>query len=174
MDAFWRKGFEATSLADLTRSTGLNKASLYRVFGDKHALFMAALKNYADTEMRESRAVIDESRSPLTNIRAVVHKVITDFAHEKGCLMINSLVELGPHDSEVANLLQSFSSTRVDALTGMIAQAQQADEVRAELDPAMLAQSLMITLAGSAAMARGFLPREIIVENLDILIDSWT
>ena len=174
MDAFWRKGYEATSLADLTAATGLNKASLYRVFGDKHALFMAALRNYADTEMRESRAVIDESRSPLTNIRAVVRKVITDFAHEKGCLMINSLVELGPHDGVVADLLQNFSSTRVEALTGLIEQARQAGEVRTELDPARLAQSLMITLAGSAAMARGFLPREVICENLENLIDGWT
>ena len=174
MDAFWRKGYEATSLVDLTSSTGLNKASLYRVFGDKHSLFMAALRNYADREMRESRAVVDESRSPLTNIRAVVRKVISDFAHEKGCLMINSLVELGPHDNEVAELLQSFSSTRVEALAGMIVLAQQAGEIRADLDPARLAQSLMITLAGSAAMARGFLPRQVICENLEILIDSWT
>ena len=110
----------------------------------------------------------------MTNIRAVVRKVITDFAHEKGCLMINSLVELGPHDGVVADLLQNFSSTRVEALTGLIEQARQAGEVRTELDPARLAQSLMITLAGSAAMARGFLPREVICENLENLIDGWT
>ena len=72
MEAFWRKGFEATSLVDLTKATGLNKASLYRVFGDKHQLFMSALKNYSDIEFRETTAVVSESASPLTNLRAVV------------------------------------------------------------------------------------------------------
>ena len=173
MDAFWRKGFEATSLVDLTAATGLNKASLYRVFGDKHSLFLAALRNYAESEMREVRKVIDETASPLVNIHAIVNKVIDDFAHEKGCMMINSLVELGPHDTEVAQLLRSFSEQRVTALIGMLGQAQAAGEVRAELNPAKLARSLMITLAGSAAMAKGFMPREAIAENVEILIDSW-
>jgi len=174
MEAFWRKGYEATSLVDLTESTGLNKASLYRVFGDKHALFISALKNYADMEMREVMAVAFDSDSPLTNIRAVVDKVTTDFAHEKGCLMINSLVELGPHDAEVAQMLQAFAEQRIGAMTQMIGQAQKAGEIRAELEPARLAQGLMITLAGSAAMAKGYMARELIIDNLENLIDSWT
>jgi TetR/AcrR family transcriptional repressor of nem operon len=174
MEAFWRKGYEATSLVDLTECTCLNKASLYRVFGDKHQLFMAALKNYADMEFREVRAVIRESATPLENIRAVVDKITTDFAHEKGCMMTNSLVELGPHDTEVAQMLRGFAEQRIAALTGMIDQARAAGEIRAELEPLKLATSLMIVLAGSAAMAKGFMPRQQIRENLENLIDSWT
>ena len=108
MEAFWRKGYEATSLVDLTTVTGLNKASLYRVFGDKHQLFMSALKNYADIEFRETTAVISESVTPLTNLRAVITKVIEDASSNKGCLMINAIVELAPHDHEVKQMLKSF------------------------------------------------------------------
>ena len=174
MEAFWRKGYEATSLADLTECTGLNKASLYRVFGDKHELFKAALKNYSDIEYREVLKVISETKSPLENIRAVVHKITTDFAHEKGCMMTNSMVELAPHDPEIKQMLQDFGEKRVQGLTGMIAQAQQAGEIRPELEPMKLAVSLMIVLSGSAAMVKGFMPNEQIVANLDDLIDSWT
>jgi len=174
MEAFWRKGYEATSLVDLTERTGLNKASLYRVFGDKHELFKAALKNYADMEFREVMAVAFNSDSPLENIRAVVSKITTDFTHEKGCLMINSLVELGPHDAEVKDMLQDFAEKRIRAMTDMIGQAREAGEIRAELDPVRLSYSLMIALAGSAAMAKGFMTREQIVGNLENLIDSWT
>ena len=173
MEAFWRKGYEATSLADLTKCTGLNKASLYRVFGDKHELFKAALKNYSDMEYREVLTVISETKSPLDNIRAVVHKITTDFAHEKGCMMTNSMVELAPHDPEIKQMLQDFGEKRVQGLTGMIARAQQAGEIRAELEPMKLAVSLMIVLSGSAAMVKGFMPSEQIVANLDDLIDSW-
>jgi len=174
MGAFWRKGYEATSLADLTECTCLNKASLYRVFGDKHQLFMAALKNYADIEFRETTAVISESASPLTNLRAVVQKVCEDAGSDKGCLMINSMVETAPHDAEVKQLLQEFGTQRLQAVQGMIAQAQAAGEIRAELDPHKLAVSLMIAFAGSAAMIKGFMPGEQIVENLKDLIESWT
>jgi len=174
MESFWRKGYGATSLVDLTASTGLNKASLYRVFGDKHELFKSALKNYANMEFREVMAVAFNSDSPLENIRAVVNKITTDFAHEKGCLMINSLVELGPHDAEVKAMLQGFAEQRIRALTDMIGKAQQAGEIRAGLEPFKLARSLMIALAGSAAMAKGFMESKQIVENLEILIDAWT
>ena len=174
MEAFWRKGYEATSLVDLTDSTGLNKASLYRVFGDKHQLFMAALKNYSDIEFRETTAVISESASPLTNLRAVVQKVCEDAGSDKGCLMINSMVETAPHDAEVKQLLQEFGTHRLQAVQGMIAQAQAAGEIRPELDPHKLAVSLMIAFAGSAAMIKGFMLGAQIEENLKDLIDSWT
>jgi len=172
MEAFWCKGYEATSLADLTRATRLNKASLYRVFGDKHQLFMSALKNYADIEFRETTAVISETASPLENLRAVIRKVYEDAGSEKGCLMINSMVELAPHDPEVKQLLKSFGEQRMLALGGMIGAAQAAGEIRPGLDPERLAASLMIAFAGSAAMVKGFMPRELIEENLENLIDS--
>ena len=70
--------------------------------------------------------------------------------------------------------LGGSATQRLEALMGLIGAAQQAGEIRAELDPAQLARSLMITFAGSAAMVKGFMPNEVIVENLEILIDSWT
>ena len=84
MEAFWHRGYEATSLADLTEKTGLNKASLYRFFGDKHALFRAALKNYADVLLQEINSVVSDSQSPLKNVRAVARKIAGHCAHEKG------------------------------------------------------------------------------------------
>lgn len=174
MEAFWRKGYEATSLVDLTAATELNKASLYRVFGDKHQLFMAALRNYAAIEFRETTAVVSEAASPLTNLRAVVKKVSEDAGSDKGCLMINSMVELAPHDPEVMQLLKGFGEHRLQAIQGLITQAQAAGEIRAELDPQQLAVSLMITFAGSAAMIKGFMPGAQIMHNLENLIDSWT
>ncbi len=174
MDAFWRRGYEATSLVDLTEVTGLNKASLYRVFGDKHRLFKAALQHYGQSEFEKVSSVVRDDVTPMENLRAVIGKITSDFASDKGCMMINSLVELAPHDPEVAAILKEFGEMRVAALTDLIGQAHAAGQVRAELEPAALARSLMITLAGSATMAKGFMPRETVADNLEKLIDSWT
>ncbi len=46
MQIFWRKGFLGTSLTDLTRAMGINRASLYAAYGNKKALFRKALENY--------------------------------------------------------------------------------------------------------------------------------
>jgi len=174
MEAFWRKGYEATSLTDLCDCTGLHKGSLYQAFGDKHQLFMRSLQHYADEEFREVASVAFESDSPLENIKAAIHKICDDAAGEKGCMMINSMVELAPHDPEVKATLQAIGEKRVRFMTDMIGKAQQAGEIRQGQDPYKLARQLMITLAGSAAMAKGFLQKDEIVETLDDLIDSWT
>jgi len=174
MDAFWQKGYEATSMADLCAATGLHKGSLYQAFGDKHALFMRALKHYSESEFREVAAVAFRSDSPLENIRAAVAKICDDVGDEKGCMMVNSMVELAPHDPEVHAALKSFGEQRLRVMTDLIGKAQQAGEIRAELEPHKLSRQLMVTLAGCAAMMKGFLERDDIVATVEGLIESWT
>ena len=174
MDAFWQKGYESTSMSDLCDCTGLHKGSLYQAFGDKHQLFMRALAHYAESEFHEVMKVVEQQDTALGRVRAAVGKICDDAGNDKGCMMINSMVELAPHDPEVKAALQKFGGQRLGAMAEMIAQAQQAGEIRAELEPEKLARQLMVTLAGSAAMVKGFLEREQILEVIEGLIDSWT
>ena len=146
MDAFWAKGFEATSMADLCCCTGLHKGSLYQAFGDKHTLFMNALKHYADSEFHETTKVLKETNTPLENIRAVVSKICEDATGEKGCMMINSLVELAPHDPAVKAALQGFAEQRMKVMTEMIAKAQELGEISTTAEPHKLARQLMMTM----------------------------
>ena len=53
MQAFWMHGYEATSMQDIEVATGLRKQSLYRLFGDKHAMYLAALWSYEDCVVAE-------------------------------------------------------------------------------------------------------------------------
>jgi TetR/AcrR family transcriptional repressor of nem operon len=174
MDAFWRKGYEATSLADLCACTGLHKGSLYQAFGSKHELFMKALHHYSEKEFREVAAVAFDHESPLANLRCMVHKVCRDHAGEQGCLMINSLVELAPHDGAVKGFLDGARQKRERFMTDMIAKAQDAGEISDSRPPERLARQLMVTMAGVAAAVKGFLPEDQAVETLDDVIDGWT
>ena len=174
MEAFWRKGYEATSLADLCDCTGLHKGSLYQTFGDKHQLFMDSLRQYAEGQFLEVASAAFESASPLENIRAVIGKIAERAGGEKGCMMVNTMVELAPHDPQVKAALQGIGEKRLRFMTDLIAKAQQAGEIRQGQDPYKLARQLMITLAGSAAMVKGYMDGGEILETLDDLIDSWT
>jgi len=173
MDAFWSKGYEATSMAELCNCTGLHKGSLYQAFGDKHQLFMNALKHYSDTEFRNVAAVAFQSDSPLENIRAAMSKICDDAGHDKGCLVINSMVELAPHDPKVKAAVRSFAEQRLRVMADMIGKAQQVGEISVKQEPHKLARQLMMTLAGGAVMVKGLIEADDIRETINDLIDSW-
>src|SRR5271165_3174573 len=64
MDAFWKEGFAATSLDDLSAATGLNRPSLYGAFGDKRALYVQAYRRYRE-HVRETFAPLFTGRTPM-------------------------------------------------------------------------------------------------------------
>jgi len=174
MDAFWQKGYEATSLTDLCTCTGLHKGSLYQAFGDKHTLFMRSLKHYADREFKDTAAVAYQFESPLDSIRAIVRTVCDHAAEGRGCLMINSMVELAPHDPEVKRAIENEGEKRIRVFTELLSKARDRGEIRADLVPEKLAQQLMIGLAGSAAMVKGLITTEQVMDILDDMIGYWT
>ena len=172
MDAFWHQGYEATSLSDLCACTGLHKGSLYQTFGDKHQLFMMALKHYVDSMFGAFAAAANVSSSPLENIRSVLRTAVGNACGEQGCMMINSLVELAPHDPEVKQALQLVAGREIEMMTGLVSKAQEAGEIRSDRDPQRIARQLMVTLAGLAATVKGFVTAEEAMETIDDAIDS--
>ncbi len=172
MEAFWQKGYEATSLSDLCTCTGLHKGSLYQTFGSKHELFMRALRNYTDQSFADVASVISASESPLENIRAVMHKVIGQASEESGCMMMNSLVELAPHDPEVKAALQASAQRRLEAMTGLVAEAKAAGEIRDAREPDQIAVQLMVTIAGTATTMKGFLTKDQALQTIDSVLAS--
>lgn len=56
MQLFWEKGYEATSLSDLTARMGIQRPSIYSTFGDKKELFEAALRRYTTSRAANIRA----------------------------------------------------------------------------------------------------------------------
>jgi AcrR family transcriptional regulator len=59
---FWERGYEGTSMADLTKAMGLNPSSIYAAFGDKHALFSLAVKRYMETRAQYATKALDLGR----------------------------------------------------------------------------------------------------------------
>ncbi|MBX2830042.1 MAG: TetR/AcrR family transcriptional regulator [Rhodospirillales bacterium] len=105
MNIFWSKGFESTSVQDLVDQTGLNRASMYASFGDKKALFLRVLDHYSQKISAKRFADLRE----IEDGRKAIEKTFRDAAkngcaegRHKGCLIVNSGMELAPHDPETA------------------------------------------------------------------------
>lgn len=72
MRAFWDRGYSATSIADLTKATGLHPGGLYNDFGDKRGLFVAALRRYSERGLTGIAQRLAEASSPIQGIRVTV------------------------------------------------------------------------------------------------------
>ncbi|MEB8340310.1 TetR/AcrR family transcriptional regulator [Streptomyces endophyticus] len=91
MVQFWRAGHAATSVDDLSRTTGLNRSSLYSSFGDKDALYLRCLDRYAARYgTRYDQALSRAPEEPLQAVRAffeVTLERIADPDVPDGCLV---------------------------------------------------------------------------------------
>jgi TetR/AcrR family transcriptional repressor of nem operon len=115
LQAFWRKGYEATTLPDLLEATGLARQSLYNTFGDKRALFLASLRRYTDVGLgRLSEAL--EGGSVRAAIRAVFENALHCPNPGQGCFLVNAAAELLPRDAEVGRLVASSLARQERAL----------------------------------------------------------
>ncbi len=151
MEAFWAKGYEATSLMDLVSATGLHKGSLYKAFGDKHSLFIQALKRYVQSMRRAKNETLAAAKSPLDGIRAVMHAMVEfldDSPSPMGCLAINSLIELAPHDSEVKAIMLDHIDRMRSSLCKVVIEAQAAGQMSKSRPPELITAMLMTMLAG--------------------------
>ncbi len=157
-DAFWRHGYEGTSVANLCRATGLEKGSLYHAFGDKKQLFLSVLDRYLAHGQQAFDAIFDTDET--------VPDAVRDWllfgaggcridGEDRGCMAVNSMVEMAPHDPEVAERLSRHFESNLTALTVVLERGQAAGQVRGDRQAAELAGFVVTVLRGIAAASRG-------------------
>src|SRR5260370_41707899 len=111
VDCFWARGYEATSVRDRAEAMGIGGASLYNAYGDKRELFIRSLERYANRSMRERVARIDARFEPKQAIGAFLAEIIDRSAKDpdyKGCLLVNSALDVATRDPEIAELVADY------------------------------------------------------------------
>lgn len=101
---FWRKGYEATSVADLVQALGINRGSLYGTFKDKRTLFLAAIERYDEREIgamvRHLRNTQGPGRERIQSLFDNIIRAVEERGDRRGCLICNTAVELAAVDPE--------------------------------------------------------------------------
>lgn len=157
MVTFWTHGFEATSMADLVAATGLHKGSLYKAFDDKHDLFMKSLKHYLDGAYRDTREALAVGATPLDRLRGWLHGFValcSDQPVQRGCMAMNSAVELGPHDAAVRDLLQQHHARSSELVVETIRDGQRHGQLSNDLDAEQIAGMLFVIGVGLLATSK--------------------
>ena len=150
---FWRTGYEATSMQDLIDATGIGRQSLYNPFGDKRALFLAALARYHHrTEaMLAPLAARDAS---VQDVRDYVDAAISlqKSAKCNGCLVVRSALELGAADPEIQQTVVQTGRQVRKALANAFSRAIERGELRTDRSGTDLADYVFTTLNGIAGL----------------------
>lgn len=157
MGLFWEKGYDGSSVEDLVQCTGIGRGSLYDTFGDKHALYLAALDRYMETNggpLTELQCQGGSFRDTLRDFfQARIGEAFRDPTCH-GCFMVNAAIELAPHDSEVAQRVQVGLDETEEAFYHVLIKAQAAGELSWKSDPHRLARFLLNTLLGIRVLSR--------------------
>ena len=156
MDLFWSQSYEATGLKELLSHMGIARQSLYNTFGDKRSLFLKAITYYEKTIARSSLDQLDAPGSPLENIRQVIRTWEDSDApnNQRGCLLMNTIAELGSRDPELADILRRHIDYSVEAFQRTLERAKVRGELSANADSRSLARALVNNRNGLALLRK--------------------
>lgn len=151
MQAFWAKGYRATSLDDLCTATGLSRSSLYAAFGGKRALLHRSLDRYEEQGAVRIAAALSRSGSVRKTIAAFLDDLIARIAEgpgRRGCFIGNCAAELARNDKATAARVRR-SLSRVEALfREALLRAQARGELAPGADVTALARFLVSGIQG--------------------------
>lgn len=157
MQMFWRRGYEATSMQELVDRTGVNRASLYATFGDKHALYLASLRMYDDVNRAQRLASLEARYAPREAIRRLLLAFATPASSRgdtRGCFLSNTALELAAHDAAARSIVANAQRELQAFFLRMIKEGLSRGELASEQKPSALAAGLLATLIGLTVLAR--------------------
>lgn len=156
MDVFWRNGFTAASLQELVSSTGVHRASLYGEFKDKRSLFLRCLTHYRQEVVPGRLVLLEAPGGGVEAIRTYFNAVVDDLmgaAKGRGCLVVNSAIELASVDEEVQNQVSLHLARLEQAFVFALNEGQKKGEIGSELSVESL--SRFLTSASQGLMVTG-------------------
>jgi TetR/AcrR family transcriptional regulator, transcriptional repressor for nem operon len=157
VDCFWARGYEATSVRDLADAMGIGGASLYNAYGDKRELFARALERYANRSMRERVARIEARHEPKEAIDAFLAEIVDRSARDpdcKGCLLVNTALDVAPHDPEIGGLVAGYLGEIQSFFRRSLEAAQRSGRVSKRIDAEVMSAHLLGVLLGIRVLAR--------------------
>lgn len=101
MALFWRNGYNGTSTQALVDHLAINRNSMYSEFGNKQALFEAAIAHYEDTVIKRNFGPLEATTAGLDQIAALFDhyaNVARDDDADYGCLLCNTVIEMSGKD----------------------------------------------------------------------------
>jgi AcrR family transcriptional regulator len=171
---FWEKGYEGTSLSDLTKAIGINRPSLYAAFGNKESLFHKALDRYEKTVA----FVLDAINEPTARRFAerLLHSaadMVTNPHNPPGCLTVRGALASGEEADPIRLELALRRSEGEASIRKRLDRAKREGDLPPHASPADLARYLATVYQGMSVQAAGGATREQLRRVAKIALRAW-
>ena len=161
MTVFRVKGYEGTSMQDLVEHMGINRFSLYATFNSKHDLFVEALQMYYDSVAVPFFDRLRTSKTGLKMVEAVLMELVKSGASFNGCLLCNTIAELGATaDPRTKRILKKYLKLVEDDFRAAIERAKELGEIARDVDTGRYAKVLTKYSTGLLSAAKVMSERE--------------
>jgi AcrR family transcriptional regulator len=171
MRLFWQKGYEGTSLTDLTEAIGVNRPSLYAVFGNKEELFRRACARYSERSTCPKKVPGETARDVTKAFLLAAVQTVVDPEHP-GCMLVTSALAGSDESETIREELCAARQSVVVALTERF----QCAEAKGETLPASaadLARFVVTVSSGMTVLARSGATEEDLRRVVDVALLGW-
>ncbi|HEX2448481.1 MAG TPA: TetR/AcrR family transcriptional regulator [Methyloceanibacter sp.] len=155
LEVFWRKGYEGTSISDLTAAMGINPPSLYAAFGNKEGLFYQALERYAETHesfIRDALA-LPTAREAVAALLRGSADALTDKKNPAGCLLVQGIAGAGEHAKCISDALCEQRKAIEKSIRERLKRAKIEGDLPKDADAAALARFVATVTQGMSVQA---------------------
>jgi AcrR family transcriptional regulator len=173
---FWKKGYEGTTVADLTEAMGIVRPSLYAAFGSKAELFRKVIARYGE----KYATVLDPVSQPTS--RKVAERLLRctadamgdpDKNRPRGCLAVHGALASSDEANPIQKDLVAFRMEAFVLLRKRFAKAKAEDDLPSNCDPAALAHYLLSLSYGMAVLAVNGTNRAELHRMVDVALMAW-
>ena len=157
LELFRARGYRATSMRDIAKHTGVSRSSVYATFGDKHALFLQALRHDGQVSPTSGLPDLTAAATPRQAIIDVFESLVTKVGEGRSDhhnLLINTAMELLPNDLEVAAMVRSALTELEDSFRSAVERGIAGAEIAQQVDATQVARCLLSLFLGMQVLVR--------------------
>jgi AcrR family transcriptional regulator len=175
MHLFWRRGYEATSVSDLTETMGITPPSLYAAFGDKKRLFLEAVDRYQSGPGSFAQAAFNEPTAERAMRRLMMDTIDSFFepGNPKGCMVVLAATNCTTDSSDILDELTGRRRMAERLVRDRIAAGRDAGEIPSGADIDTLAGMIVTTLYGLSIKARDGASRASLRKVVEQMMSMW-
>ena len=174
MHLFWRKGYEATSVSDLTRAMGINPPSLYAAFGDKERLYLEALGRYQQRRVESMAKWFDEEPTAMAAVRRLLTEAARELARAgapRGSMLVFSAMQCSS-DTLQAELAERRAGMRT-IIKARIDRGLREGELPRGTDTDALVDFYSAVFQGMSLQARAGVARRRLLATAETAMRAW-
>ena len=155
MKLFWERGYEGTSMAELSKAMDLTPPSIYAAFGDKKSLFRLAAKRYAAGPAQyQAKALLEPTlREVIFALFRNTVEFLTEPGHPAGCMTLTGAMACSVEADSAKELMTEIRKQNEAALKARLQQARKSGEMAADLNVDDYSRYLSTLLGGLAIQA---------------------